>query len=331
MQGNNRLQRYFRHGTLTHMRVFEAVARLGSFTRAGEETHMAQPTVSVHMKKLAETVGAPLFEQMGKRVRLTPTGEELYATCQRIFEVFGDLDDSLSDLRGLKGGKLRIATTSAGEYLLPQLLAEFVRKHVGIEVSLHVGARQSILQRLADNADDLYLLINAPQDGAVVAHPILPNPLVALAPATHPLAGARNVSFERFAQEPLLVREDGSGTRRATGQLFERHGIKPKIAMQLGSNEAIKEAVIAGLGVSLLYRAALGFDADAKRLAVLDVRGLPEDSYWNFVHPVAKQLPFVAQTFIAFARKEAERICEVRMAPSVAPAGSDRTAMHGSP
>jgi DNA-binding transcriptional LysR family regulator len=310
----SKIQRYFKHGTLPQMRVFEAVARLGSFTRAGEETHMAQPTVSVHMKKLAETIGVPLVEHVGKRVRLTPAGEELYATCQRVFNTFAELDEAISDIRGLKAGKLRIATTTAGEYLLPQLLAHFVRKHPGIEISLHVSPRRSILERLAANVDDLYLLTNPPEVDGVIADPILPNPLVALAPVAHPLGAEKNISFERFAREPLLVREQGSGTRLATDEVFADHGLKPSISMELGSNETIKEAMIAGLGVSLLYRYSLGFDIDTRRLAVLDVQGLPRDGHWHFVRSLTKQLPFVAQTFVTFARKEARRIFDARVA-----------------
>ena len=318
----SKIQRYFRHGTLVQLRVFEAVARLGSFTRAGEETHMAQPTVSVHMKKLAGTIGVQLLEQVGKRVRLTAAGEELYATCQSLFRTFADLDDAIGDLRGLKAGKLRIATTTAGEYLLPQLLAHFVKRHPGIEVSLHVSSRQTVLARLGENADDLYLLTNPPPDGAVISHPILPNPLVALAPADHPLTRQKNIAFAAFAREPLLVREPGSGTRLEVDRLFEAHELQPTISMELGSNEAIKEAMNAGLGVTLLYRYALGFDIEARRVAVLDVQGLPRDGYWHFVHPGAKQLPFVAQTFVAFARKEAQRIFDERVAHESAAARS---------
>ncbi len=310
----SKIQRYFRQGTLTQMRVFEAVARLGSFTRAGEETHMAQPTVSVLMKKLSETVGVPLIEHVDRRVRLTPAGTELYATCRRVFQNFVELDEAIADIRGLKAGKLRIATTAAGEYLLPPLLAEFVRKHPGIEVSLHVTARPTLLERLAQNADDLYLLTNPPASSTVVAHPILPNPLVALAPANHPLAAEKNISFERFAREPLLVRESGSGTRHTIEEIFEKHGLRPCIRMELGSNETIKEAMIAGLGVSLLYRHSLGFDVDARRLVVLDVQGLPRDGHWHYIHSVATPLSFVAQTFVSFARKEAKRIFDERVA-----------------
>lgn len=311
---NARIKRYFRHGTLTQMRVFEAVARHGNFTRAAEELHMAQPTVSVHVKKLTETIGVPLLEQVGKRARLTAAGEETFAGCRRIFEAITGLDEALTDIRALKAGKLRIAATTAGEYLMPQLLAHFLKRHPAIEISVHVGPRQGIVERLVGHADDLYLLTAPPEAVPVAAHPILPNPLVAVASADHPLASENNVPFERFAREPLLMREPGSGTRLAAEEAYAKHGLVPRVRMELGSNETIKEAVIAGLGVALVYRSALGFSFDAHRLAILDVEGVPCGGSWHFVHPLSKQLPSIAQTFLEFACEEAMRIFDEHIA-----------------
>ena len=310
----SKIQRYFRHGTLVQLRVFEAVARLGSFTRAGEETHMAQPTVSAHMKKLAETMGVPLVEHAGKRVRLTPAGEEVYATCRRIFEAFTELEHAIGDIRGLRAGKLRIATTTSGEYLLPQLLAAFVKRHPGIDVSLHVTSRDRLLERFDEDADDLYLLTNPPVRADLVTHRILPNPLVALAPLHHPLAKKRGLAFHRFAQEPLLVREPGSGTRLAAEEIFAQHGLRPRIRMELGSNDAIREAMIAGLGVALLYRYSLGVDLRSRGLTVLDVQGLPENGEWHLIRPAVKPRSGIAEIFVAFARDEAKRLFDERAA-----------------
>jgi DNA-binding transcriptional LysR family regulator len=314
----SKIQRYFRHGTLVQLRVFEAVARLRSFTRAGEETHMAQPTVSSHMKKLADTIGVPLFEHGARRVRLTAAGEEVYAACQRLFGVFSELEHAIGDLGGLRTGKLRIATTTSGEYLLPQLLAVFAKRHPGIEVSLHVNSRDAILERFAEDADDLYLLTNPPVRADVLAHPILPNPLVALAPQDHALAKKHAIAFERFAQEPLLVREPGSGTRQAAEEIFRKYRMQPRIRMELGSNDAIREAMIAGLGVALLYRYSLGTDLRARKLAVLDVRGLPHDGEWHLMRPALKPLSGIAEIFVSFAREEAKRIVDVQVADAAA-------------
>lgn len=308
------IQRYFRNGMLVQLRALEAVARLGSFTRAAEELHMAQPTVSVHIRKLTESIGATLLEQSGKCIRLTAAGEQVYAACGQVSQTFATLDEALADLTGLKAGKLRVATTTAGEYLLPPLLAQFVKRHPGIEVSLHVSSRQTVLQRFGADIDDLYLLTSPPRGGTVVTHPILANPLIALAPAEHPLATERDIAFERFAREPLLVREPGSGTRLALEQTYAAHGRQPAIAMELGSNDAIREAMLAGMGVALLYRYSLGFDIDTRGLAVLDVAGLPKDGHWHLVHAASRELSFVAQTFVSFARREARRIFDERIA-----------------
>lgn len=307
-----RTDRFFRHGTLPQMRVFEAVARLGNFTRAGEETHMAQPTVSVHMKKLAETVGVPLLHVTAKRVQLTPAGEELYAAVRRVTQTFKELDEALAAMSDVKTGKLRIATTTAGECLLPPLLAQFVKHHPGVEVSLHVSRRATVLERFERNEDDVYLLTDLPPGRDVAAKRILPNPLVALAPCDHPLASQKNVSFERFAREPLLVRESGSGTRLATEKVFALHGLKPRVAMELGSSESIKEAMLSGIGVSLLHRYSLGFDIEARRLCVLDVEGLPYEGHWHVVAAPARQRSGVAQAFVEFAINEAKRIFDER-------------------
>ena len=310
-----RTERFFRHGTLPQMRVFEAVARLGSFTRAGEETHMAQPTVSVHMKKLAETVGAPLVRISGKKIELTPTGEALYVAVRRVMQTFKDLDESLAALSQVTQVKLRIATTTAGEHLLPPLLAQFVKRHPGVDVSLHVSARHSVLERYARNEDDLYLLTDAPGEGE--GEPILPNPLVAIASCDHPLAREKRIPFERFAREPLLVREHGSGTRLASDELFALQGVKPRIAMELGSSESIKEAMLAGLGVALLHRYSLGPDIEARRLCMLDVEGLPYEGHWHVIRSASSRMSPVAKSFVEFATSEAPRIFAQREKSSV--------------
>jgi len=303
-----KIRRYLKHGMLPQLRVFEAVARHGSFTRAAEELYLAQPTVSVQIRKLTETVGLPLLEQIGKRVHPTGAGRELYSACQDIFRTLDSVESALADIRGLKSGSLRVATSTSGKYLVPRLLAAFSKLHPGIGISLHVNSRKSVLDRLAGNMDDLYVFSNPPEDDDVVVQRILANPLVVFARADHPLAGERRIPFERFATEPLLMREPGSGTRMITERLFARHGLEPLADMELGSNEAIRETMLAGLGTSILYRYSLGLGADFGRLAMLDVEGFPVESHWHLVYPVGKRLSFVTETFMEFVRKEAPRV-----------------------
>jgi DNA-binding transcriptional LysR family regulator len=293
---------------LPQLLVFEAIARHGSFTRAAEELHLAQPTVSGHIRKLTDTVGVPLLEQVGKRVHATTAGRELYAACREIFRTLEGVEDALSDLRGLTAGTLRIASGTAGKRLATRLLAAFGNAHPEVEVSLRVNSRQELLARLAENADDLYLFSNPPADNEIVAQRILPNPLVALARTDHPLAREKAIPLARFAREPLLIREPGSGTRMLAERLFTSHGLAPQVRMELGSDEAIVEAVLAGAGVSILSRHSVQPLNGRGLLSALGVEGFPLESHWHFVYPVGKQLSFAAQSFLDLARVEAHRL-----------------------
>ena len=304
----SKIRRYLKHGTLPQLSVFEAVARLGSFTRAAEELYMAQPTVSVQIKKLGESIGLPLFEQVGRKIHLTDAGRLLYAACEDMFAALNRVEDGFADLRGMKTGRLRLAVSTTGKYFAPRMLAAFVQLHPGVEVALQIHNRQALIERLINNADDLYIFANPPLDVDVVTQMILPNPMVAYAHADHPLAHVRHIPFARFAAEPFLIREPGSGTRMIVQQLFDRHGVKPNIRMELGSNEAIKQAILAGLGVSIMSRYTLGLDVENDRLATLDVKGLPVECHWYFVYPVGKQPTLVAQSFMEFVRKEGKHL-----------------------
>lgn len=305
------LRRYLKHGTLPQLRVFEAVVRHGSFTRAAEELHMSQPTVSIQIRKLAETVGMPLFEQMGKRIHPTSAARELYGACQEIFRTLSDVDRSITDLQGLKKGKLRLATSTAGKYFASRVLATFVRQHPDMEVALHVNHREGLIDRLGENRDDIYLMTKLPTDEDIVSQRILPNPMVVFAAAGHRLARERHIPFARLAEEPLIMREPGSGTRLLTEQAFEARGLSPRVRMELGDNESIRDALLADLGVAIMSRHALGLNPDLA-LTTLDVEGFPIEAYWHLVYPVGKQLTPAAQAFMQFLRDEAPQL----MAPA---------------
>lgn len=301
-----KIRRYLRHGMLPQLSVFEAVVRLGSFTRAAEELYMAQPTVSVQIKKLTETIGVPLIEQIGKTIRLTPVGKELQAACSEIFQTFTRFEQNVANLRGMQTGSLDIAVSTVAKYFASRMLVAFAKAYPAISVRMHVGHRRSLLERMVVNSDDLYLMANPPGGDEVVSLRLLPNPIVVLARSDHPLAGQKNIPFARFAEEPLIMREAGSGTRLTAEQLFRERALTPKIRMELGSNESIREALGEGLGVAIMPRQSAGVDLDAN-LTVLDVEGFPLESHWYLVYPVGKQLSFIAQTFLDFMRKEAQR------------------------
>ena len=302
------IHRYIRHGTLPQLCLFEASARLGSFTRAAEELHMAQPTASVQIKKLTETVGLPLFEQIGKRIYLTEAGHRLHASCAEVFRTLANLEDTLAGMRHLESGRLRLAVSTAAKYFAPRMLAEFARRYPGVEVSLQVHNRQALIERLRANQDDLYIFADAPAAGEFVTQTILANPLVVFARADHPLAREKSIPLARLAQEPFLMREPGSGTRQAAEAVFCRHDLKPPVRMEASTNEAIQQAILAGFGVSILPRYTFGLDTAQSQLVCLDVEGFPLERHWQFVYPVGKQLSAVAHGFMDLVRIEARRL-----------------------
>jgi DNA-binding transcriptional LysR family regulator len=267
---------------------------------------MAQPTASVQIRKLSETVGVPLFEQVGKRLHLTAAGQQLYQSVQEMFRTFVSLESALAGMRALEAGRLRLAVSTTGMCFAPRLVGAFVGVHPGVETSLQAHNRQKLVERLADNEDDLYLFADAPDMEDVVAQELLPNPLVVLARDDHPLAGARNVPFERLATEPFLMREEGSGTRRIALRLFRERGLAPRIRMELGTNEAIKEAILAGLGITITSRYTFGLDPESSRYRCLDVAGFPLENHWYLVYPQGKHLSPVARAFLDFARAHAK-------------------------
>jgi DNA-binding transcriptional LysR family regulator len=317
--GRRKVQRYLRSGLLPQLRVFEAVVRHGSFTRAAAELHIAQPTASLHIKKLTETVEAPLVELVGNRVQPTAAGLALKTASDEIVAALARFEEALAGLRDLSSGSLKIAAATTEKYIVPRLLAEFVRRHPDIEASVQVLPCAALLARVAEGDDDLYFLSLPPEREDIVVHPVLPNPFVVLARSDHPLAGAKSTPFARFAQEPLIVRELGSVTRAVTKRAFAAHGLEPAIRMELGCNDAIKEAVLAGLGVAVLARYSIGFSLDPRALAVLDVEGFPIESHWHIAYPAGKRLSPIARAFVAMVQGEAKSLLVAAPVPSETP------------
>jgi len=272
---------------------------------------LTQPTVSMQIKKLTEAVGLPLFEQVGKKIYLTDAGRELHKTCREIFKHFSHFEMAVADLKGLRQGTLRLAVVTTAKYFAPRLLGPFCQQYPGIQVSLKVSNRERVLERMADNQDDLYILGQPPEELDTVAEPLFDNPLVVLAPAGHPLAGQKRIPLARLAEEPFLVREPGSGTRKALERLFADHGLAIKVRMELGSNEAIKQAIVGGLGVSVLSRHTLALDAPMGQLAVLDVVGFPIERQWYVAYPAGKQLSIMARTFLEYLKRAPKLAGEV--------------------
>ncbi len=299
-----------KHATLHQLKVFEAIARSGSFTRAAEELFLTQPTVSQQIKQLTKAVGLPLFDQVGKRLYLTDAGQEVLTVCQDISERLSKLEMKLADFRGLKQGNLRLAVITTAKYFVPRVLGPFRHRYPGITISLQVINRQQVLERMSDNLDDLYILGQPPDNLDINLRPVLENPLVAIAPHNHPLANEKNISLKRLAQEPFIMREPGSGTRMVVEEFFKKNRIELNVEMEIGSNEAIKQAIAGGLGLSILSRHSLALEGTKGPLIVLDVEGLPIQRHWYIIYPASKQLSVVARTFLDYFLEEGKQIAE---------------------
>lgn len=301
--------RLIRHATLRQLQVFEAIVRLGSFTRAAEELCLTQPTVSMQIRKLADAIGLSLFEHVGRNVEPTEAGRELYDACRIVFDSLSNLEMKVNDLKGMKRGRLRIAGITMAKYITPEILGEFSRLYPGIDLSLKVTNRERVIERMLENKDDLYILGQMPDyETAVDMHPFSPNPLVMLAPRNHPLVGKKNIRLKDIANESFIIREPGSGIRDAMMRCFAEKGVQPKIRMELGSNEAIKHAIVGGLGLSVLSLHTLTLDGRDSPVEILDVEGFPIVRQWYIVYPKGRELSLIARTFLEFVIENEPRV-----------------------
>ena len=294
-----------RHVTLRQLRVFEAVARHRSFSRAAEELHLTQPAVSMQVKSLEEQTSIPLFEQIGKKIYLTEAGQELYARAHAVARELDAAEAALDGMRGLEHGRLTIGIVSTGKYFAPQLLGRFLKAHPGVTLKLSVNNREVMLRELVNNEVDLAITGRPPEDLDTVAVPFARHPHVIVAATDHPLAGKKRVPLARVAEEPFLMREPGSGTRGLLERLFAEHGLPLKVGMEMQSNETIKQAAMAGLGVSFLSLHTIALELETKRLSILDVVGLPIVRDWYVVHLGGKRLSPVAEALKRFLVEEA--------------------------
>jgi DNA-binding transcriptional LysR family regulator len=287
--------------------VFETVARLQNFTRAAEALHLTQPTISIQIKELTEAVGLPLFEQHGRKLRLTETGEDLLLTARAVFDTWSDFETRTAERKGLKRGRLRLSAVTTAEYFLPNLLGSFSQRYPDIDITLSVENRDRVVERLEKSEDDLAVMMMPPEHLAVIAEPFLENPLVIIAPKKHPLVDKPRLSLAALSAYPFVMREQGSGTRLAAQAFFASHQITLDVRMSLGSNEAIKHAVASGLGLSLLSRHTLRDDPAQEGIQILDVRGFPLKRSWYFVHRNDRALSPPGQAFLRHVAETAQK------------------------
>ncbi|HKX41316.1 MAG TPA: LysR family transcriptional regulator [Burkholderiaceae bacterium] len=308
-----------KHATLRQLKVFEAVARHLSFSRAAEELHLTQPAVSTQVRKLEDHAGLALFEQFGKKIYLTPAGAELLDISRTIIAQFEAAEHAMTQFKGVAGGRLNVAVISAGDYFFPRLLVEFVGRHQGVVVNFTVHNREELLSQMAANLTDLAIMVRPPTDANaaaldVTSEAFAPHPYVIVAAPSHPLVGERDIALARIVREPFIAREKGSDTWQSMQDGFGEHLAGLNIAMQIKSTETIKQAVMAGMGLGFLSAHTIAQELRTGSLKVLAVQGFPLMLNWYVVHRRHKRLPPVAQAFKDFLLNEGAGLIEQIMA-----------------
>ncbi len=300
------------HFTLQQLKLFESVARNGSYTRAAEELHLSQPAVSIQVKRLESQLDLQLFEKVGKKVLLTTAGRKVLQASAAILDQVDWLKDAIDEINGSVTGPLQVAVVTTAKYFMPHLLGSFLQQHPAVEPSLKFTNRARVVDRLFNSEDDFVVMGQIPQSDRLVSYPFLNNILGIVAPVDHPLVGESAIPLEQLLDERFLMREPGSGTRSVFEQQLEQHNLsKIEPYMELGSSEAIKQGVMAGLGIAIVSHHSIQLELESGKLALLDVEGFPLIRRWYAVHRKGCKLSLAAQTFLEFMLEEGEKIVKL--------------------
>ena len=283
--------------TFRQMRFFLALADTGSVSAAARATHVTQPTASMQLREVSDAVGVPLYELISRRIHLTEAGLELATTARAIANEWATFEQKIDATQGLTRGKLRVAVVSTAQYFVPRLLGTFCARYPEIDIALEVLNRDGVVARLRGNLDDLYIMSMPPKDIDVDDQIFMPNPLVVIAATAHRMAKRRTLDLAQLSGQRFILRERGSGTRMAVDAHFKQLKFKPNVRLEMGSNEAIKEAVAGGLGMAIISSHALHGQAAEHGVSVLKVKGFPVSSNWHVVHLKGKRLSPIAQVF----------------------------------
>ena len=283
--------------TFRQLRLFLALAETGSVSRAAQAMHVTQPTASAQLKEITDAVGLPLYEVISRRVHLTDVGRRLAQTARAMMMEWEGFEQHVDQVKGLSRGRLRIAAVSTAKYFVPRLAGNFCKLHPAIDVSLEVLNRDGVVSRLSDNLDEIYIMSMPPETMDLEDAIFMENPLVLIAPRTGPGKREQALSLSDLKGQRFILREPGSGTRMATDRHFRKHRFVPDVRLELGSNEAIKEAVAGGLGLGVVSRHALQGRGGMRDIRELPVEGFPISSRWHLVYPRAKQLSPIAAAF----------------------------------
>lgn len=293
------------HLTLRQIEVFNAVALHQNYTRAAEALHLSQPAVSMQIKQLEESIDLHLFEQVGKQIQLTDAGHHMYSFARNMTDLLEEADEVFEAIKGVETGALSISVATTASHFATRLLAAFSKQHQGITISLDITNRETLRRQLERNERDLVIMGQPPEGLEVEAEAIMKNPLVMIAPTTHPLSREQKIPLAHFASESFVVRESGSGTRSAIERFFANHNVDFSTGIEMTSNEAIKQAVEAGLGLGIVSVHTLELELETQRLKILDVEDFPIQRHWYILQRKGKRLSPAAIAFKQFVLEQA--------------------------
>ncbi|WP_428420291.1 LysR family transcriptional regulator [Methylibium sp.] len=291
-----------RNATFRQLAAFNAVARLGSVSRAADEMHLTQPAVSIQLGILEDAAGTPLLRRGARGVKLTEAGELLAGYASRILDLWGEAGDAMAAHCGDIAGLLRIGAVTTAEYLLPPLLLEFVREHPQVKVKLQIGNRADVVNQLASQDIDLAIMGRPPSELKTISAAFAKHPMAFVAAPSHPLMTGSRLGLAALNQANLLVRERGSGTRTTVEQLFKDAGVTLAIGSEMSSNEAIKQMCAAGFGVAFLSLHACVLELETGLLALLPMADHPIERDWHVMHLAGRPVPAAAAAFEQFLR-----------------------------
>lgn len=294
--------------TFRQLKVFEAVSRNLSYTSAARELHLTQPAVSMQVKQLEEHVGLPLLQKIGKIIHLTEAGKEMYQYARNAARELNEMGEIIEQFKGLKKGRLEVTVATTANAFATRMLSKFNKQYEGSTISLNVTNRERLLQQLAENEKDIAIMGRPPDNAELVTEAFADNPLVVIAAPNHPLIAKQPIPLYMLQDQSFVVREQGSGTRTAMQRFFSEHDINVTLSMEMNENEAIKQAVQAGMGLGVVSTHTIELELETKRLVILDVEDFPIMRHWYLVHRKEKRLSPITQAFKEFVLNEGRNL-----------------------
>lgn len=289
--------------TIRQLQLFAMLVETKSVSKTAERMFIAQPSVSIQLKKLSELLEVDLYHQQGKKIVITEAGLSVYRAAQQVANNFENLAIELNAFNGLQAGTLRLCIVSTAQNFLPKILGPFCRKYPNIDVELTIRNRKTVIERAMQNQDDFYVLSHCPDDLPLNKVPFLDNDLVVIAPERHELTRKSTVTLNRIQHYPFILREKGSGTRRTIDKFCAKHGIALRERMMVESNDAIKNMVAEGLGLAIVSRHSFE-NNPVKNIVKLNVDQFPITSDWYLVHSKQRKLSLLAQAFSDYLQDE---------------------------